>query len=211
MKKLFSAILCLAVLLSLCACTAETSELPGTAPKNDPAAAIGADTVSVQSVTVDELPIMESYVYSSETGAGLYVCCIYLHSQSGLCYVEKGGERRECAFSRDEAGNIAITLNDSVWNFRRVDTGLELSGGTPLTAYMPENADNMVQISSGSLFAPMENVTREQLAAIIMRYAPEEYIITEERADISLERVSLVCKGSFLFNIYTVNQSEIPP
>ena len=158
MKKLFSAILCLAVLLSLCACTAETSELPGTAPKNDPAATIGADTVSAQSVTVDELPIMESYVYSSETGAGLYVCYIYLHSQSGLCYVDKDGEHRECAFSRDEAGNIAITLNDSVWNFRRVDTGLELSGGTPLTAYMPENADNMVQISSGSLFAPMESL-----------------------------------------------------
>ena len=34
-------------------------------------------------------------------------------------------------------------------------------------------------------FAPMENVTREQLATIIMRYAPKEYIITEERADIT--------------------------
>jgi len=34
-------------------------------------------------------------------------------------------------------------------------------------------------------FDPMENVTREQLAAIIQRYAPMEYIITEERADIT--------------------------
>jgi len=33
-------------------------------------------------------------------------------------------------------------------------------------------------------FAPLENVTREQLAAIMMRYAPSEYIVTEERADI---------------------------
>ena len=33
-------------------------------------------------------------------------------------------------------------------------------------------------------FAPMEDITREQLAAIMMRYAPLEYIITEERADI---------------------------
>ena len=34
-------------------------------------------------------------------------------------------------------------------------------------------------------FAPMETITREQLATIIMRYAPEENIITEERADIT--------------------------
>ena len=34
-------------------------------------------------------------------------------------------------------------------------------------------------------FAPMETITREQLAAIIMRYAPMEFIITEERADIT--------------------------
>jgi len=34
-------------------------------------------------------------------------------------------------------------------------------------------------------FAPMETITREQLATIIMRYAPAEYIITEERADIT--------------------------
>ena len=34
-------------------------------------------------------------------------------------------------------------------------------------------------------FAPMDTITREQLATIIMRYAPKEYIITEERADIT--------------------------
>ena len=34
-------------------------------------------------------------------------------------------------------------------------------------------------------FAPMETITREQLAAIIQRYAPMEHIITEERADIT--------------------------
>jgi len=46
-------------------------------------------------------------------------------------------------------------------------------------------AENGIVNGKGEgLFAPMENVTREQLAAIIMRYAPEEYIITEERADI---------------------------
>ncbi len=34
-------------------------------------------------------------------------------------------------------------------------------------------------------FDPMGTITREQLAAIIQRYAPMEYIITEERADIT--------------------------
>ncbi|MBQ8524531.1 MAG: S-layer homology domain-containing protein [Clostridia bacterium] len=34
-------------------------------------------------------------------------------------------------------------------------------------------------------FAPMETITREQLATIIMRYAPMEYIITKETADIT--------------------------
>ena len=34
-------------------------------------------------------------------------------------------------------------------------------------------------------FAPMETITREQLATIIMRYAPMEFIITEEQADIT--------------------------
>ena len=37
----------------------------------------------------------------------------------------------------------------------------------------------------GGRFAPADTVTREQLAAIIMRYASIEYIITDERADIS--------------------------
>ena len=36
-----------------------------------------------------------------------------------------------------------------------------------------------------SKYAPMETVTREQLATIIMRYAPMEYIITEESNDIT--------------------------
>ena len=35
-------------------------------------------------------------------------------------------------------------------------------------------------------FAPMKAVTREELAAIIMRYAPQECIDTEERADITV-------------------------
>ncbi|MBQ8523265.1 MAG: S-layer homology domain-containing protein [Clostridia bacterium] len=34
-------------------------------------------------------------------------------------------------------------------------------------------------------FAPMETITREQLATIIMRYAPTEYIITNETKDIT--------------------------
>ena len=34
-------------------------------------------------------------------------------------------------------------------------------------------------------FAPNDNITRQQLAAILMRYAPKEYIKTEERADIT--------------------------
>lgn len=37
----------------------------------------------------------------------------------------------------------------------------------------------------GGKFAPSDTVTREQLAAIIMRYAPIEYIIPEENADIT--------------------------
>ncbi|MBQ8523140.1 MAG: S-layer homology domain-containing protein [Clostridia bacterium] len=50
-------------------------------------------------------------------------------------------------------------------------------------AWASEN--NIVNGVSDGIFAPMDTITREQLAAIIMRYAPAEYIITEERADIT--------------------------
>ena len=37
----------------------------------------------------------------------------------------------------------------------------------------------------GGKFAPMETVTREQLATILMRYATTQYIITDDTADIT--------------------------
>ena len=47
-------------------------------------------------------------------------------------------------------------------------------------------AENKIVEGKGNgIFAPTETITREQLATIIMRYAPMEYIITEERADIT--------------------------
>jgi len=44
--------------------------------------------------------------------------------------------------------------------------------------------NDIVNGKGNGKFAPMDNITREQLAAIMMRYAPSEYIITEERANI---------------------------
>ena len=47
-------------------------------------------------------------------------------------------------------------------------------------------AENKIVEGKGNgIFAPTETITREQLAAIIMRYAPLEYIITEETKDIT--------------------------
>jgi len=47
-------------------------------------------------------------------------------------------------------------------------------------------AENKIVEGKGNgIFAPTETITREQLAAIIQRYAPMEYIITEETADIT--------------------------
>ena len=45
--------------------------------------------------------------------------------------------------------------------------------------------NDIVNGVGGNKFAPMDTITREQLAAIIMRYAPKEFIITDERADIT--------------------------
>ena len=45
--------------------------------------------------------------------------------------------------------------------------------------------NNIVNGVGNNKYDPMGTITREQLATIIMRYAPEEYIVTEERADIT--------------------------
>ncbi len=148
MKNLISLLIVLSLCLALCACGGEHPAVQESVP------AIG---VGAEPVEISQLPIYQSFMYHTETGAGHYVCYLYLYPQSGLCCVEKDGIYRECSFTEDEKGNIAVTLDEKVWNFRRTETGLELTGGSPLTAYMLENAENMVQISSGSEFTPMDN------------------------------------------------------
>ena len=48
-----------------------------------------------------------------------------------------------------------------------------------------ENSEIVNGVGDGK-FAPMKAVTREELATIIMRYAPLEFIKTEERADLTV-------------------------
>jgi len=185
MKKIFAAVLCLAMLLSLCACGGESPSVQGGAPQSASAAENSAEPV-----TISELPIYESYMYSTETGAGLYVCYLYFYTQSGVCYVEKDDIYRECTFTEDEKGNVSVTLNDICWNFRRTDTGLELTGGSPLTAYMPENAENMIQISSGSEFTPMDSYT---VRAGIYVADISEYTQFGDAPALSLDLTNKVC------------------
>ncbi len=45
--------------------------------------------------------------------------------------------------------------------------------------------NGIVEGKGNGIFAPMETITREQLAAIIKRYAPCEFIITDETTDIT--------------------------
>ncbi len=45
--------------------------------------------------------------------------------------------------------------------------------------------NNIVNGVETGKFAPEDNITREQLAAIIMRYAPQEFINTDDRKDIT--------------------------
>jgi len=70
-----------------------------------------------------------------------------------------------------------------------VDAGTKFIDVKPKAWYGPAVAwaasEGIVNGVGDGKYAPMETVTREQLATIIMRYAPAEYIITEERADIT--------------------------
>ena len=67
------------------------------------------------------------------------------------------------------------------------DTFSDVKAGKWYTDAILWAAENEIVNGVGNgKYAPMETVTREQLAAIIMRYAPMEYIITEESKDITV-------------------------
>lgn len=150
MKRLFAALLCLIMLISLCACASESA--PSAAPEAKPAPEEPAPQLSEEPLVIDELVINAGYRFYREGDTGGYECNIELYPQSGKCWLDMGQEGfyADCAVHED--GSITITDGDREWRFSPTETGYSFSGGSPLRAYALSDTEDHIELSGGESF-----------------------------------------------------------